>query len=108
MTYHNGHTDGLEHLLERSNPLSSQSYGPDSLESTLPRRRVIIGMSQTISQVFNRAKFAFRSGPAALKKPRFDQDLSFVRELRRRDEIELQAVGFQSLPILLDAITPVS
>jgi hypothetical protein len=65
-------------------------------------------MGQTVAPVFNRTEFAFPSGPAALDQPPLDKDLSLVRELRRRDAIDLQAAGFLLFPRLLDTFTPIS
>ena len=65
-------------------------------------------MGQTISQIFNRTEFAFRFGPAAPDHSRLNQDLPFVRELRSRDAVDLQAAGFQFLPVPLDVLTPIA
>src|SRR6516165_11871263 len=98
----------VEHLLERSNPFSSQAHGRDCLASTFPRRRVVVGMGQTVSQILDRAEFAFRSGPAALDQARLDENFPFVCELRRRDTVDLEAASLQFPPLLLDSLTPIS
>jgi hypothetical protein len=65
-------------------------------------------MGQTISQLFHRAEFAFRSGPAAQDQPRLDHDLSLVCEPRSRDAVDLQAASFLFLPLPLNALMPIS